>query len=766
MWEVVNIKGYWHIVALSVGVSVLSIYLNSQLLFLGLLLWLLTLYKFKRLGKIPVFISLTSFIFFYIHIPSIEELDNMTKDYSSETATIAGHIDGPVEKTKSKIEFRYQIDNSRETFLAVYYPNDQTENIQPDHLHTGASCQITGEVRLPDQSRNPGQFDYRAYLKTKGISHQFVINSLDDIHCEGSSFVNRIYTMRQKIQENILNKYSDDTAAWMIALVLGDDSLIGEDTRELFRNWGLSHLLAISGLHIGLIVGVVYFILMTTGLLTKEKVQWVMLIFLPVYALIAGGEPSVWRASMMVAFFIILSKWKVALSATDVISIVFLLLILFDNLIVYHVGFQFSFIVTFGLILSGRWLIQSSLFFQMLKISFVSQMVILPLQLIYFSFVQPLSILLNVIVVPYFSLFVIPGMFIMALLSPLPYIPTLFDQLFISTQLVMMTLVERVDHVMNYPWITGSFPVVLIFLYYLIFILFMSFVMKDSLKSAFKCGIALTVLITFVVVRPYFSPYGSVTMIDMGQGDTFIIELPYRKGVIFMDAGATFSFSDGEVSDRVFRQIIKPYLYYKGIQSIDAIIISHEDMDHMGSVNYITSEFNVNEIIISPYYKLDEATAEQWRNDGVNIRVAKQGEKLSIKDNVFNILSPVKDTGSENENSLVINTDVGGKSWLFTGDIGVNTEKELLKTYPHLSADVLKAGHHGSKTSTSKEFVQHINPHYALVSAGENNMYGHPAPEVIDTLKEEDVVILRTDLQGAVIYRFKGEQGTFYHYLP
>src|SRR5699024_437655 len=155
------------------------------------------------------------------------------------------------------------------------------------------------------------------------------------------------------------------------------------------------------------------------NLLTKEKAQWLLIFFLPFYAVIAGGEPSVWRASLMVLLFLLISKLNIKFSVTDVLSFIFIILIAMDKYIVYDIGFQLSFSVTLGLLLSKNWLSQTNVsLFSILKISFVSQLVILPLQIAYFSNFQPLSILLNVIVVPYFSLFVIPLMFFIFLLSP------------------------------------------------------------------------------------------------------------------------------------------------------------------------------------------------------------------------------------------------------------------------------------------------------------------------------------------------------------
>ncbi|MBU5466455.1 DNA internalization-related competence protein ComEC/Rec2 [Virgibacillus sp. MSJ-26] len=726
--------------------------------------------KFKRLGKTVILLSLTSSLFFIFHIPSLPD-NHSSVDLieSSNNLTLIGKITGIVANKERSVQFYFQTENPSQKYLAIYFPNsNNNSNTKPiKSLNTGATCQITGNIVIPEKNTNPGEFNYQHYLKTQGMQFQLVIDSLTDIQCEGISTLGKIYESRETIQDYMLNTYSKDTAAWIVALILGDDSLLEERTIDLFRDWSISHLLAISGLHVGLIVALIYFILIKTGIMTKEKAQWFMLFFLPIYALLAGGEPSVWRASIMVFLFIVFSKLKLKLSVSDVVSIVFLLLIFFDGYIIYHIGFQFSFIVTFSLILSRDWLIQtSSRFFQLINISFVSQMVILPFQFIYFSMVQPLSILLNVIVVPYFSFLIIPGMFLMGILSPLPFIPSMLDKLFLLLHERFLILLELLDKKLNYPWVNGSFPLMFIILYYVIICMLMISINRKELVQAFKYGVTLTLFITALLIRPYFSPYGSVTMLDIGQGDAFIIELPYRQGVIFMDAGATFSFSEMDFTDRVYEQIIKPYLYSKGIQSIDAIFISHEDMDHMGSVDVLVEEFSVDQIYISPYYVLSEKSADVWNKNNVDINIIHKGEQSVINNIPFQVLSPVRDTGSDNENSLVIYTEIGGKSWLFTGDVGVETEKEIMKNYSRLSIDVLKVGHHGSKSSTDESFIKHIEPLYALVSVGENNTYGHPAKEVIDTLEDNGVFIMRTDQQGAIIYKFKDNEGTFLQYSP
>src|SRR5699024_229047 len=243
------------------------------------------------------------------------------------------------------------------------------------------------------------------------------------VRMQRHSWLGYIYNFRTFLLQSAADKLEEETYQWFSALILGDDNALENETIDLFQRWGLSHILAISGLHVGIIVGLIYFIFVRFSITTKEKAQVIIMIFLPIYAILAGSEPSVLRASFMIVVVLLFHRYQIRYQYADVISIIFLLLILYDPYIVYHIGFQFSFAVTFGLLLSHQIMRDtSSNLKKMIQISFISQMVILPLQLYYFSILEPLSILVNVIVVPYFSLFVIPVMFFLLLMLPLPSI--------------------------------------------------------------------------------------------------------------------------------------------------------------------------------------------------------------------------------------------------------------------------------------------------------------------------------------------------------
>lgn len=759
-------KGYWHLPALAIVMSFLTITHHNYVYFIGFVCWLCYLFYQKRLRKTPLLISLVFYFIFLFYIPQI----TLPQDNSSTLSDpfIMGEIITPPTITDQYLSFVLQERKTKSKMIVYHFSNDKPFiSDEFTHVKYGALCQVNVIPKIPDQSRNPGQFDYQTYLLKQGISYEAIVDSPHDLQCNGSKFMNVIYSFRMKLIHYVTDLLSKETSSWLKALVLGDDSSLGDHTIDLFQRWSLSHILAISGLHVGLVIGLVYFLLVKLNVVTKETAQWIVIIFLPIYAFLAGGAPSVWRASLMGLIFLILAKVRIQYSVTDVLSIIFISLILIDHYIVYNIGFQFSFLVTFGLILSRRWLFENnSTPWQILKISFVAQMMIVPLQISYFSTFHPMSILLNSLVVPYFSLFVIPSMFLLLLLSPLfPKFALIFDHIFSIFQKIMINMLQFIDTYLYFPWIIGELSMISIIIYYILFVVVMNYLERNQLKKAFRFSLFIVFLFLGIVIRPYFSSEGIVTMLDIGQGDAYVIELPYRKGVFFVDAGATFSFQNFEASSRNFDQIIRPYLYSRGITEVDAVFISHEDLDHNGSIPFMIEQMNVKKVIISEFYQFNERETEVILKNNVQVNRVAVNEDIMIAGQPFSILAPIEDQFDENENSLVFKTTLGGMNWLFTGDIGKEIERQLVMDQ-ELMIDVLKVAHHGSNTSTDPQFIQGIKPKYAFISVGKNNRYGHPTTEVISTLRNNGVTILRTDEHGAVQYRYIHNQGTFYKYLP
>ncbi|QTM99888.1 DNA internalization-related competence protein ComEC/Rec2 [Sediminibacillus dalangtanensis] len=761
-------KGNWHLIAFAMLASSLSVFHHKLIIAFFFLLWISLLYLRKRLtGKHALFafssLVLFSGWFVFTNQPS--------PSTSSDPEIIQGKIIGSIQNTPEKTEFTLKDRTNGIKTLVTYYNNKEKEEpggATSEHLRRGADCHIKGRLELPQQASNPGEFSFRDYLKSKGISYQMILPSIDNIQCKGSSFLHYLDQIRASIL-NINNSHlSPFSASWLNALLIGDDTQLPEEQLDRFQKWGINHLLAISGLHVGLLMAIIYYITVKTGWWTIENIQSCLIAILPLYAVLAGEAPSVWRASLLAVLLVICKKLNLNLSLTDCLSLIFLGLMIGNSQLIMQTGFQFSYLVTFGLILSKKFFSKPySWLYLSLSVSLIAQLTILPIQLDTFYFFQPLSVMINLIVVPYFTVFVMPCLltlqFSVLLITPLA---DFIDNVFFSVHHVMLLLVEKVDQNFDSSWVIGDFPTFMYVPYFLLLIMFMAKLTAERRFQALLYGVALVSLLVALSLAPFLSPHGKVTMLDVGQGDCFVIELPQRKGVVLIDAAGAASADFHAPTDKVYKQIIKPYLYYRGITTINGLFLSHGDLDHDGSASYLLRDFEVKKLFTSPYYQFNPQQKAVLLQKNTRIIQLDAGQSLTVGGKVFFILSPSRDSGDPNDNSMVIFSEIGGKRWLFTGDIGKNIEKAVINAYPKLDIDVLKIAHHGSKTSTSADILQQVKPKAALVSVGRSNRYGHPHQEVLEKLREAEISVMRTDQHGAVWYSFFGQDGTFYSFLP
>ncbi|SFL80904.1 competence protein ComEC [Gracilibacillus orientalis] len=718
---------------------------------------------FHRFSKLLITSLIVFGLFSFYQIPSLHPNDTIE---TSSSVSIQGKIQSSVEKNSQFFRFTFQ--SSDHQLIQVYYftePEEYRNKFMS--FRTGASCTLYGTFQSIPAARNPGQFDYKDYLASQGIEKQLVIESMEQSKCEGQSSWQKIYDVRQHVLDHIEHNVSAFTYAWFAALLFGDRGHLEDDVTTLFQNWNLTHLLAISGLHVGLILSIVYFLMLFLSRITIEKAQVLIACLLFLYPAMAGGAPSVWRASLLAIVIIVLSKLPIRLATTDMLSIVFLIMVILDKFVIYSIAFQFSFIVTFGIILSRKLLNDDvGYIWLVLRISLISMLIILPIQLYHFFQFQPLSVFLNVIVIPYFTFIVLPYLILILFASLMPPVLAILDSIFVDLHTAVITALTTIDHFIQPPWLTGEFPIYFFLPFYILLWLFLYYFEKKQLSKALQFGSLIVLLLTFICIRPYLDPHGYITMLDIGQGDAIIVELPYRKGVFIFDAGGKMTADFSETSSETFDQVIDPYLKSKGINKIDAIILSHADHDHVGSVPYILAGYSVDYVITSPYF--DAEIIEQYKNTDTESQffTVKAGDTFDLKQHTFEVHYPERNQTDNNGNSLVISSTFGKDKWLFTGDLGETGETEIVHAYPALKADVLKVAHHGSNTSSSPSFLAAVEADLALISVGENNHYGHPHKDVLDNLKRYNVKVMRTDQYGAIIYKFSEERGTVFPYLP
>ncbi|MBY0123857.1 DNA internalization-related competence protein ComEC/Rec2 [Bacillus sp. S/N-304-OC-R1] len=673
-------------------------------------------------------------------------------------------------KSNEKIIINYKIKTAEEKADIV------------QNLKVGFVCSVRGLLEEPFTSTNQNAFNYKEYLNRNQTYWILKAEYLNSSKCipQKNTPLSFFAKLRETGTNYLQSNFPKETAPLAIALLFGDRNYIEEDVLTSYQKLGIVHLLAISGLHVGMLVGMIYFLGIRTGI-SREKMTSALLIFLPCYAFITGAAPSVIRAVFMMVIFLGFQKWgrNKSLMTIDVIGIVFLLYTFIFPQVVYNVGFQLSFGVSFALILSAPIIIKRfnhpiSLLF---AVSFICQLAAIPIMLFYFYEVSLISVLANILFVPLFSIFILPAIFIIFLLHLLLGENIHFLVVIINFIVNWMDYFAKQLARFPYAVITLGKPNKVILAMYL-FVIPLYFSLWERIKGI-KRMVQIQILPIIVILLHgfgyLFSPFGEITFIDVGQGDSIFIRLPHGKGNYLIDTGGTLRFQTDEWKTKknqydVGKDVVIPFLKSKGITTIHKLILTHGDTDHIGGATALIEELSVRKIMLPKSKELSDLEKTILLNakkKQIPYQFTIAGDSWTAGNHQFHVLSPQKEmTGERNDGSIVLFTTIGGLTWLFTGDLEKNGEEMLVRRYHNLKADVLKVGHHGSKSSTSELLLDKISPKLAVISAGRNNRYGHPNKEVLNNLSDRQINILRTDEHGAITYIFRGDKGTFFKQMP
>ncbi|MGM8214173.1 DNA internalization-related competence protein ComEC/Rec2 [Bacillaceae bacterium W0354] len=736
-------RGHWYIVALFYCIGYLPTVIGF--LIVVILTFLLNLLRNRLLLTLSFFFYIISSVF----SPTLSQNEQISQfDLNLNDRVLV--TSDPVRKS-DYVELIGQVENSNKKILIRLNEDNHSSAIRH-----GAICNIEAELKIPNEPTNIGQFNYREFLSSKGIFFETKRVTIKD--CEGRSLLSYLYEFRHQWQERAKKALLAESFQWVNAIIFGDRALLDKKITDTFQFWNISHLLAISGLHVGLTLAILYLIFQKVFKLSRETTQLLILLIIPFYIIIAAANPPVVRAGLMAMLLIIWQLFKIKLDPVDLISIIFIALLIFDSYLIYQLSFQFSFAVTLALILSTNLLKQNHWLLLSIKVSIISQLAILPLQFEYFYYTNIFSFVMNLIFVPYFTIFVIPICLILLISIPLSPITSLFETIFLTVNDRMMEFIVAIGQPQWTLWVFGQPTLTVIVLFYILFIMFMKY---WDLQMIRRASLFATLSIFVFIVQqfyPYLDSTYSITMLDVGQSESIVIELPYRKGVFLIDAGEEVKFNQAQTEKANFKNIIKPFLWSKGISKIDAIFISHFDYDHSGAMNEVITHFNPEYVFTHPFTTL---------NIDKNIKLY-EGMKITLNEANIDVLSPQrhKVASSENDQSLVFLLEVNDFKVLFSGDISKEVEEKIVSKTKELSVDVLKVAHHGSNTSTGEHFLRHIDPKYAMISVGRRNIYQHPHQQVLDNLSEYGVNYYRTDKNGSIIFQIKDGQLTIKTFKP
>ncbi len=603
--------------------------------------------------------------------------------------------------------------------ISYYYFKDDYDFLKKN-ISYGSNIEINGDIDKISSNTFFNAFNYKRYLALRMVYFSIKINSITAINRSNSLFY-RLKNYLYKRASLINNPY-------MYAFILGNNKMIKDDL-DLFRDNGVSHLLALSGMHVSFFSAFLLFFLRKIHV-RKTIRYFIVSIILLMFYLINASSISLFRAVLFFILAFLFELFDIKTSNINMLLICFSITLFIFPYGLFDSAFLLSFISVFFLIRFTKR--TSSYFKSIIFVSFLSFATTFLLSAYYFGQVNLLSIIFNIFLVPYVSLIVFP----LSLLTFLfPFLLFIYDKV-IYVLLSINKLFSLCNLIVYYPHFSSWF----ILLYLVILYLAMH---RNKYLLILLFGLALC-----LKMYPYFDYSYKVFYLDVSQGDSILISYPAGKGAVLIDTGGNIN---SNYSNIAINKTI-PFLRKNGISSIRFLVISHGDYDHMGEAINLVENYKVEKVIFNcgAYNDLEQELIKVLNKKKINYYSCIK--ELNIDNNKLYFLQ-TKEYDNENDNSNVIYTELDGYKFMFMGDAGVTTEKEIMSKYNLLDIDILKVGHHGSRTSSSIEFIDKIKPNYSVISVGKNNKYGHPNKEVLNNL--ENSKIYRTDQDGSIMFKIK-----------
>ena len=712
-----------------------AIFSASYLALLGFVFLLVCLFfqfPWKPASKVLVICGVFGFWFLFQNWQQSQASQNLAD--SVERVRI---LPDTIKVNGDSLSFRGKSDGR---IFQVYYKLQSEEEKEAFQALTALhDLKLEGKLLEPEGQRNFGGFDYQAYLKTQGIYQTLNIKRIQSLQKVGSWDIGEnLSSLRRKAVVWIKTHFPDPMSNYMTGLLLGHLDTDFEEMNELYSSLGIIHLFALSGMQVGFFMDGFKKLLLRLGL-TQEKLKFLTYPFSLIYAGLTGFSASVIRSLLQK----LLAQHGV--KGLDNFALTVLVLFIVMPNFFLTAGGVLSCAYAFILTMTSK---EGEGIKAIARESLVISLGILPILSFYFAEFQPWSILLTFVFSFLFDLVFLP---LLSILFALSFLYPVIQLNFIFEWLEGM--IRLVSQVASRPLVFGQPNA------WLLILLLISLALVYDLRKNIKRLAVLSLLITGLFLLTKHPLENEITMLDVGQGESIFLRDVTDK-TILIDVGGKAE-SDKKIEDwqekattsNAQRTLI-PYLKSRGVAKIDQLILTNTDKEHVGDLLEVTKAFHVGEILVSKGSLKQKEFVAELEATKIKVRSVTVGENLPIFGGQLEVLSPRKIGDGGHEDSIVLYGKLLDKHFLFTGNLEEKGEKDLLRQYSDLEVDVLKAGQHGSKKSSSSAFLEKLKPELTLISVGKNNRTKLPHQETLTRLEGINSKVYRTDHQGAI--RFKG----------
>lgn len=649
------------------------------------------------------------------------EID-IPNSYDLDTKKVVGEV---LEYDIDGDYLKLTIDANEKLIGRYYFKTKAEKELFIKSVDVYDTLRLNGELEEAEGSKDIYSFDYKQYLKSKNINYIIKIDKITLISKEKSFF--------KGIKCFLLKRNSNP---YIKAFIFGNNKSIITDVMSSYQEIGISHLFTISGMHIGLLTLVISKLLMKLNI--KEKYIFIIIsLFLFFYLFITGVSPSILRAIFFYLFFSLNKIYNFNIKGVNIFLLIFSISLLVNPYYIHEVSFLYSYTISFSILLVGNKISNGSYFKRLFLTSLISFIVSFPITIYFFNQINILSVFYNMLFVPFISMIVFP-------LSIITYIIPFFEPIFNVFISLMEFLALKFNSISFSKLIFPSLPRYYYILYIVGVVIFIYFYNKKIISV-----LPILLLALFNYLYPVFFNQNYLMFLDVGQGDSILIHS--KDKTMLVDTGGVMNYSREKWQERKNKKFLTnyvtiPVLKKLGIRKIDYLVLTHGDFDHMGEALKLIKQCSVEDIYLNQgnFNSLEKNVIKKYRH----VYQIREKEKIVLGN--INIVQINKEFSDENDSSSILLMYYKNKKILLTGDASKKSEEYILNKYNIGKIDVLKIGHHGSKTSTSDELLEELRPSLAIISCGKNNRFNHPHKETIDKLKEYRIKYLRTDISGTI----------------